>query len=124
MIICEFVSTGYNTAKCVRCHNTIQMLDGIDSFPIFPCRSVMSELFDKDNIKIDTIKSQITQDNTSHDGLTQCSDEEISLRYSVCKGCEYFDNNTCKECGCVLSRDREFLNKLVWKDQSCPKNKW
>lgn len=31
---------------------------------------------------------------------------------------------SCKLCGCNLSDKKVFLNKLAWKDQKCPADKW
>lgn len=54
----------------------------------------------------------------------QCSQENIDKRLSICHSCEFYQNNTCLKCGCSLSRDRVFMNKLYWPDQSCPIGKW
>ena len=54
----------------------------------------------------------------------QCTQEEIDARMEICKGCEFFQNNTCMKCGCALSRERNYMNKLLWADQSCPIKKW
>lgn len=57
-------------------------------------------------------------------GNPKCTDDEINYRYNICKSCEHFQNNTCKLCGCHLVRDRIYMNKLAWADQSCPIKKW
>jgi hypothetical protein len=54
----------------------------------------------------------------------QCTQEEIDARMDICKGCEFFKNNTCMKCGCALSREKNYMNKLLWADQSCPIKKW
>ena len=54
----------------------------------------------------------------------QCSEEQINERMNICQGCEFFQNNTCLQCGCALSRDKVYMNKLLWADQSCPIGKW
>jgi hypothetical protein len=54
----------------------------------------------------------------------QCSEEQINERMNICQGCEFFQDNTCLQCGCALSRDRVYMNKLLWSDQSCPIGKW
>lgn len=54
----------------------------------------------------------------------QCTQEEIDARMEICKSCEFFKNNTCMKCGCALSRERNYMNKLLWADQSCPIKKW
>lgn len=57
-------------------------------------------------------------------GSPTCSDEEIGRRHDICLGCEFFKANSCSKCGCPISRDRKFISKLAWADQSCPVGKW
>lgn len=57
-------------------------------------------------------------------GLPTCSDEEILRRHDICVGCEFYDNSSCTKCGCPVKRDRQFISKLAWADQSCPVGKW
>jgi hypothetical protein len=69
---------------------------------------------------IDVLPSQ----QTANKNKKQCSQEQIDQRMEICKGCEFYKNNTCLKCGCALSRERNYMNKLLWADQSCPVNKW
>jgi hypothetical protein len=57
-------------------------------------------------------------------GMPQASDEEILRRHAICTGCEFFVNDSCGKCGCPVARDRKFVSKLAWADQSCPVGKW
>lgn len=57
-------------------------------------------------------------------GMPTCSDEEILRRHDICLGCEFYDNASCTQCGCPVKRDRQFISKLAWSDQSCPVGKW
>lgn len=67
-------------------------------------------------------------------GMKKCSNKEITNRYNICCSCDFFEvlefNEKvaiarCNNCGCTLSNDKKyFLNKLAWKDQKCPINKW
>ncbi len=57
-------------------------------------------------------------------GSPTCSDEEIGRRHDICLGCEFFKDNSCSKCGCPISRDKKFISKLAWADQSCPVGKW
>lgn len=61
-----------------------------------------------------------------HAGMPKSSQQEIDNRYEICSNCEFMDhkNSQCLVCGCNLSRKKIFMNKLAWKDQKCPKNKW
>ena len=54
----------------------------------------------------------------------RCSQEEIDARLAICDSCEYYENDTCLQCGCAISRDRVFGNKLAYKDKECPIGKW
>jgi hypothetical protein len=57
-------------------------------------------------------------------GMPTASDEEILRRWNICQGCEYLQNDACSQCGCPVARDRKFVSKLAWADQSCPVGKW
>lgn len=54
----------------------------------------------------------------------QCSQEQIDERLAICNGCEFYQNDTCLKCGCALSREKNYKNKLLWADQKCPVDKW
>ena len=57
-------------------------------------------------------------------GAPRCTDEQVQARHAICTGCEFFANNACTKCGCGISRDRAYISKLHWADQSCPVGKW
>ena len=57
-------------------------------------------------------------------GMPTASDEEILRRWTICQGCEFLKNDACSKCGCPVARDRKFVSKLAWADQSCPVGKW
>lgn len=57
-------------------------------------------------------------------GMPMASDEEIIRRHDICRGCEFFKDNSCSKCGCPVYRDKKFISKLAWADQSCPVGKW
>lgn len=59
-------------------------------------------------------------------GLPKSSRATIASRYAICTSCSSYDvsNRQCVECGCNISNKKEFLNKLAWADQKCPKDKW
>lgn len=57
-------------------------------------------------------------------GMPTCSDEEILRRHNICLACEHFKDNSCSKCGCPVYRDKRFVSKLAWADQSCPVGKW
>lgn len=70
------------------------------------------------------INKSIPKTHTNTDMSNHCTQEEIDSRLSICQTCEFYKNNTCLKCGCSLSRERNFMNKLYWKDKSCPIGKW
>jgi len=57
-------------------------------------------------------------------GMPTASDEVILERWTICQGCEFLKNDACSKCGCPVARDRKFVSKLAWADQSCPVGKW
>ena len=57
-------------------------------------------------------------------GMPKSDQFTINTRYAVCVKCESFDLEQCMECGCLISKKKEFFNKLAWKDQECPLKKW
>lgn len=60
--------------------------------------------------------------------LTGCetrTDEEVSKLLNVCRACEFYEDETCRICGCrINSNPSAFTNKLRMKTQKCPKGKW
>jgi hypothetical protein len=57
-------------------------------------------------------------------GAPQASEEEVARRFSICESCEHFDGKACKKCGCPVVREKKFLSKLSWANESCPVGKW
>jgi|LakMenEpi03Aug12_release.lakeMendotaPanAssembly.Ray.scaffolds.fasta_scaffold287129_3 hypothetical protein len=69
------------------------------------------------------ISSMIDAIKTSK-SANMCSEEQISERLKICNECEYYKDNSCMLCGCVVIRDANYTNKLAHKDQACPIMKW
>lgn len=64
-------------------------------------------------------------------GLRKCSEEQILERHNICRICREFRPNPrikgageCNICQCNITAEREFLNKLAWKSEKCPLDKW
>lgn len=59
-------------------------------------------------------------------GMPKSSQELINYRLHICQNCSDYDNKEqqCMLCGCNINNRKIFLNKLAWKDQSCPIKKW
>ncbi len=53
-----------------------------------------------------------------------CSDDEIKDRLAICNQCEYYENDACNLCGCVIVREKNYKNKLAMRNASCPDNRW
>lgn len=67
--------------------------------------------------KLDKVKQQ-------EQAKIKCSQEQIDERLAICNTCEYYENESCLQCGCAISRDRVYGNKLAYKNKSCPIGKW
>lgn len=57
-------------------------------------------------------------------GMPMCTQEQIDRRFEICKGCEFFQGDACVKCGCPLVREKKFVSKLSWANESCPVGKW
>jgi hypothetical protein len=59
-------------------------------------------------------------------GFPKSSHEEINSRYLICISCDKLNHekSECGICGCSISTKKIFMNKLAWKDQKCPEEKW
>lgn len=61
-----------------------------------------------------------------YNGFPKTTKQEILERYLICIECENFNKiqSECNICGCSISNQSKFLNKLAWADQECPVGKW
>jgi len=62
-------------------------------------------------------------------GMPKASQFTINTRFGICYSCDSFNTKhlpamECSECGCNISKEKEFMNKLAWQDQKCPLGKW
>ena len=57
-------------------------------------------------------------------GMPLASREEVERRFSICQSCEFYDGEACTKCGCPVVREKKYISKLSWADQSCPVGKW
>lgn len=57
-------------------------------------------------------------------GAPMASGEEVARRFAICQQCQHFDGKACERCGCPVVRERQYVSKLSWADQSCPVGKW
>jgi hypothetical protein len=45
-------------------------------------------------------------------------------RLAICKACPHYDGKICLVCGCGVTDEPAFLDKLAWAGQRCPVGKW
>lgn len=57
-------------------------------------------------------------------GAPLASEEEVARRFAICQSCEFYDGKACEKCGCPVVREKKFLSKLSWANESCPVGKW
>ncbi|MEM3041509.1 MAG: hypothetical protein QXG97_05755 [Nitrososphaerota archaeon] len=60
-------------------------------------------------------------------GMERRSEEEIERIFNTfCKNCAVFNGTACTHgsCGCSVSDENRFFNKLAWKSESCPAGYW
>lgn len=104
--ICKFERINEIEWQCSVCQQRIVVyVDGAD-MPVLPCKGDVAH-----KIK------QVTKQPTINSDL-------ISQRYEICKACEFFTNNVCSKCGCLVSSSNIYINKLSNLDDKCPIDKW
>lgn len=57
-------------------------------------------------------------------GKPKCSQAQIDERLAICEACEHLERGHCKLCGCACKGNGKFVNKLAWRDQTCPDGRW
>jgi len=56
--------------------------------------------------------------------MPRATEEQVAERFAICQQCEHFDGKACRKCGCPVVRERKFVSKLSWANESCPVGKW
>lgn len=98
---CEFIDVGLDKYECIRCGTIVESYDG--GPPALLCAFTYE---------------------SSPNHPDACSEQQFVNRLNICSVCDHFVNNTCDLCGCRISSNIEFKNKILWKNESCPINKW
>jgi hypothetical protein len=70
------------------------------------------------------LEKQTTEQENQNNPSNLCTDNEIESRLSICRTCEFYQDDTCSLCGCHIVREANHMNKLAHKDQACPAGKW
>lgn len=130
-IFCNLVNTKEDQFICTICNNIYKIPDAHIDLPKLLCKKLILQ----NNPSIKKIKTKISfrkkianfiLASIKHilNGGKRTSQEEREKRYSICQNCEFFDNNSCTQCGCPISRHEKFISKLDWANQHCPIGKW
>lgn len=125
-MLCDLVTYDGYDFKCKNCGIILSFEEYQNIPPVYVCTmSIEKQNSDSFPSFIKRIKNfalaTITHIAT---GAKMCDDKSIEKRYEICQSCSNFSNNSCKLCGCYLTRNKQFISKLAWKDQKCPINKW
>lgn len=117
-MFCNFIEIDNGVYRCTNCDTVVVIEDSYDDTPIFPCKK--SLISNSKEELVENIKALAKNNNESK----QCTEEQILLRHSICSLCEDFKDGSCNRCGCPITRNKDFANKLLWADQECPIGKW
>lgn len=125
---CEFIVSSLNSdlLYCKICNIVIDKNNHMKN-ELLCSKKLHDAAMDPNNHQIKLVKTEIIDASSLEkpsQSKQECSQEQIDSRMDICKQCPFFQNNSCLQCGCALSRDRNYKNKLYFADQSCPIGKW
>lgn len=89
---------------------------------LFTTPQQAAEFISKQASDVLTNQSTTSQPYKPEDVL--CKESDIQARLSICRKCEYYKDDSCMLCGCVIVREKNYMNKLANKQASCPDNRW
>lgn len=52
------------------------------------------------------------------------TEAEVAAIFAICEECPHLTDRGCAKCGCRVSRESKWLNKLRWRSEHCPIGKW
>lgn len=120
---CNFTTSDNINYECKKCGNRITVHDSYSVPPILPCKNSLTRSNDLDFVtKVKNFGKAVV--NHAVKGFPTCTEEQIITRHDICKSCEFMRDNTCTKCGCPLIRNKVYVSKLAWADESCPIGKW
>lgn len=123
---CEFVISDLNSnlAYCRICNRVILTTNKLEDKGLCAIKLHKASIDPADTM-VQLIKTEeIVSPEIQTSERIKCSQEQIDDRMNICQTCPFFQDNTCLQCGCALSRDRNYKNKLYFADQACPIGKW
>jgi len=53
-----------------------------------------------------------------YESIDMMEDSQKMVNKNICLSCEFYGNDSCSACGCLIS------SLLFLKTSTCPKNKW
>jgi hypothetical protein len=101
-VFCDFKQVTDTVWECAVCGQKVEFQSSQVDMPILPCRGGTKKTNSENN--------QVSK--------------MIAYRYSICRTCEFFKNNTCSKCGCIISPNNIDTNKLSDQNDKCPIDKW
>lgn len=116
-MFCNFIEITPGTYRCTNCDIVISVDDEYEDLPVFPCGK--SLLVNSNKELINTVNSLAYEKSS-----IKCTEEQIISRHNICSQCEHFINGSCNLCGCMITRNKDYANKLLWSDDECPIGKW
>jgi len=118
---CDFVPNS-DDYRCQRCGRTAKA----KSPPFAICRAAGIGTHAKSPPSLITKAANFAASAARHvaAGMPRATDEEVARRFAICQGCEHFDGKACRQCGCPIVRERQFISKLSWANEKCPAGKW
>jgi uncharacterized paraquat-inducible protein A len=125
-IFCKFISKDQHHYICSSCGLRVTVTNPGDAPPFFPCSKPLRREPEQSTVSFGQKIKNFAGSLINHvsAGLPTCTDQQIAERHNICMSCEFFKDDTCSKCGCPLTRNKQFLSKLAWSDQSCPVGKW
>lgn len=120
-IFCDFITSNNSHFICKNCETEIYTEEPQKDTPVVICKKSPEYQMGLAQ-KIQNFAKAAT--DHIKNGMPMCTQEQITARYDICLGCEYFKDDTCSQCGCPLVRNKQFISKLAWADQECPIGKW
>jgi hypothetical protein len=57
-------------------------------------------------------------------GGERVNEEEREQRLAICKACPSYTGIRCRHCGCGITDQATYFDKLGWKTSKCPEGKW
>lgn len=148
---CKFEYTGkvFNNTKIYKCNvcelevalenpdiNIICFKEAKDIFNQFRAgddQAIRPENIFGDQYEANSFISQQASQSLSNKSLQSepynpqdrlCTDSQIQERLAICRPCKYYQDDSCTLCGCVIVREKNYMNKLANKNAKCPDNKW